>query len=112
MYDRWTEVAENTLQCHLCQKTTKNRKYLINHLATFHNQLEQKLKDGGETVEQYEMEIEDEDAAEDIDSYTATAVTEMELNHEDLFSEEDEDDKGSDKREDKDLTEEDNMEVE
>ena len=36
----------------------------------------------------------------DIDSYTATAVTEMELNHEDLFSEEDEVDKGSEKRED------------
>ena len=33
---------------------------MIKHLATIHNQLEEKLEAEGETVEQYEVDLEDE----------------------------------------------------
>ena len=58
MYDKWPEVGAS--HCHICDKKLGNRKFLIKHLATIHNQLEEKLEAEGETVEQYEVDLEDE----------------------------------------------------
>ena len=114
-HDLWGEVPRGTMQCHLCQKRAKSRKFLINHLATRHNQLEEKLKENNKTIEQFEMVIDEDEYTGgereygeslddvnilDIDTYAANAVSEMELTQGDLFSEEDidVDDKGSDER--------------
>ena len=58
MYDKWPGVGAS--RCHICDKKLGNRKFLIKHLATIHNQLEEKLEAEGETVEQYEVDLEDE----------------------------------------------------
>ena len=85
MYDKWPEVGPDDTFCNLCDKTLQGQKYLINHLATVHNQLEKKLAQDGETVESYEMEIEKESEADSVDTVTNNLVQEMELESTVLF---------------------------
>ena len=88
MYDKWPEIGIDSTYCSLCGKTLQGQKYLINHLATVHHQLEEKLAEEGETVESYEMEIEEETGAESVDTVSNNIVREMELESSVLFTEE------------------------
>ena len=99
MYDKWPEIGPDSTHCSLCDKTLQGQKYLINHLATVHHQLEEKLALEGETVESYEMEIEEETGADrSVDTVSNNLVQEMELESSVLFTREEDgpDDNDSD----------------
>ena len=91
MYDKWPEVGIDSKYCSVCHKTLQGQKYLINHLATVHHQLEEKLAEEGETVESYEMEIEEEAGVESVDTVSNNLVQEMELEPSVLFTAEEND---------------------
>ena len=86
LYDKWPEVGPDTTHCNLCDKTLQGQKYLINHLATVHHQLEEKLAEDGETVESYEMEIVEETGADSVDTVSNNLVQAMELEPSVLFT--------------------------
>ena len=87
LYDKWPEIGPDSTYCSLCDKTLQGQKYLINHLATVHHQLEEKLALEGETVESYEMEIEDETGADtSVDTVSNNLAQEMELESSVLFT--------------------------
>ena len=103
LYDKWPEVGTDSKHCSVCSKTYLHQKYLINHLATVHHQLEEKLAEEGETVESYEMEIEDETEADrSVDTVSNNLLQQMELEPSVLFTQEENDDLNRERHEDDD----------
>ena len=103
LYDKWPEVGTDSKHCSVCSKTYLHSKYLINHLATVHHQLEEKLAEEGETVESYEMEIEDETEVDrSVDTVSNNLLQQMELEPSVLFTQEENDDLNRERHEDDD----------
>jgi len=74
LFNLWPEIKEDETVCRKddCKMVCESRKYLIQHMALKHNELEPKLRDIGKTLADYEGTREDEDKNDEkptIDSY-------------------------------------------
>jgi len=63
LFNLWPEIKEDETVCRKddCKMVCESRKYLIQHMALKHNELEPKLRDIGKTLADYEGTREDED---------------------------------------------------
>ena len=67
LFKLWTDVKENETVCKYenCKKVVESSKYLIQHLALTHNEVEAKLREIGKSLSDYEWTIDDKDDKEE-----------------------------------------------
>merc|ERR1712029_830210 len=66
LFKLWTDIKDDETVCRNeeCKKVVESSKYLIQHMALTHNELEIKLKEIGKTVADYEWTNDDKDDKE------------------------------------------------